>query len=631
MTRLLILLFLLPACQSNTKSTANTTHEPVDILIEKMNNQVVYYYQQEQFDSINPYLNQVRNIIYATGIPKAKLYWQLCKINQFILLEEQDSIRKYIGNAYAIIKSGGLRTRDSVNFYIFYDQFLASEGLWDSATVIANEAYYLAKMRDTARITTTSMDLVKYYIHVHDLPNWRKYSFEAWAHSDQEPELKRQIRTHISTYYDEIGAIDSAIYFFKQAEKDSTLATNKGNLADNYENNGQFLVRKGKIEEGYAYLMKAKALNDSLHRKTKSYYYNLGEAYAKLGNLNKGIAYIDTSIQLGQYYKDLNFIKQAWKIKAELYAKFSDYRSAYNAMDSVYAHSILEADSSLQQYARELDTKFAVKRKDNEINTLTLTNAANLKVRNQQRITIITLVVASLLLIVIGIMLWRRRQTQMVLRELNLKQQILRTRMDPHFMFNSLSILQARIVAGEVDKATAYLGSLGKIMRFSFENASENFVLLENEIEALDAYLYLQKMYRPGLFDFRVDAYPGYQDDDIYIPPMLLQPFIENTIIHGFSEINYTGEIIIRIQKRAKSLHCTIDDNGRGLQSQAKKEKPRSTNINEERLEILAKQSGTPASLTIVDKTTKGEKGVLIEMDIPFRKKISAVGDIQQN
>jgi sensor histidine kinase YesM len=103
---------------------------------------------------------------------------------------------------------------------------------------------------------------------------------------------------------------------------------------------------------------------------------------------------------------------------------------------------------------------------------------------------------------------------------------------------------------------------------------------------------------------------------------MLLQPFTENAILHGFAGQQEKGRINISIQKNHKTLHCIIDDNGQGFQGvdNHSQKRPLSTLINRERLEILSRQTKTLAQLRIIDKkATTGESGVRVELIVPYQ------------
>lgn len=593
---------------------------PIDTVIWKMNARAMELLDQLTTDSAKVYLASYEDTVKQINNNRLSLYWALQKGQLFDIDQVQDSLKIYSEKALHYLGSEGITSKDSLNFYIVFDKLIKDQGLLDSALKAANEAYYLARRIDTSRITTTSFDLSVMYHEVDDLANVRKYLFEAWKHSDQEPELKGLIGNGIAYYYDRIGKVDSAIYFFKNFEKDSANIAHPDMLADMYENSAIFLIEKNKLNEGLPYLLRAKKIRDSLGDKNIITYINLGQTYGNMKQFSKANEYLDSARGLAELQNDYNHIKMSWKIRAEVYAKIPDYKKAYAALDSAFTHASIEMDSSLQKHSRELETKYAVREKDNAIKSLAFTNEANLKIRNQQNVIIITIIAFSLLLGLVGLLLWRRRREQMLRRENNLRQQVLRAQMEPHFIFNALSVLQNLIRTGVIEKSIGYLSNLAKLMRFNFENASKTFVSLQGEIEALEAYLNLQMVYHPGLFTYSMHVYNNYEEEDVFIPPMLLQPVVENSIQHGFSQINYNGFIEIKIERRSNSIFCTIEDNGKGFHSVKENNKPHAIEINQKRLSILAKQTRLPASFKIFDKNSGNEQqGVRVEIEIPIQ------------
>lgn len=610
---------LLLAC--NRPEKAKPSKADLDSLVWRMNNKVIQLYKQPTFDSMRLYIAHMKDTVQQLNENRLTLYWCMSKAQLMEMEGKADSSNDAMAKAVKLSKATDILPIDLLNFYIVYDGILLNHGLLDSAASVANAAYQLAKKIDTTRLTQTSLDLAMIYHQVDDLPNLKKHAFEAWKHSRREPELRSMIASTIAYYYDRVGAIDSARYFFTLATKDSFLVNKPQDLANNYANLAVFLSKQGKVKEALENQLKSKDIEESLGIHDAATYSNLAITYRKLNQYNKAITYFDSALLLHRQHKNDFLQKLVWRGKAETYGKMGNYKMAYAAMDSALAHYTVEMDSSLRQNMRELETKYAVREKDNQIQNLFSASQANLKIRNQQKVIIIIIAVASLLLAVIGILFWRRRQIQMQIRESGLRQQLLRTQMEPHFIFNALGLLQSLIRAQETSKAIGYLNKLSRLIRFNFENARENLLLLKNEIDALDNYLNLQSIYKPGLFDYEVDVYEGYEEDSVYIPPMLLEPFIENAIYHGFIDIDYKGMLKVKIRKSQDSVHCTIDDNGTGFQPSAHVGRPRSTAINQERLSILARQTGKPAKLKIMDKqTASGENGVRVEMDIPFLK-----------
>jgi LytS/YehU family sensor histidine kinase len=176
---------------------------------------------------------------------------------------------------------------------------------------------------------------------------------------------------------------------------------------------------------------------------------------------------------------------------------------------------------------------------------------------------------------------------------------------------------------GNTDEANQFVQRLARLFRFSLENAREPFVPLKNELEALVCYLQLQQTLFNDQFDYEIEVEGVSDQATILIPPMLLQPFAENAILHGFADQQEKGQINICIKKTPGSLNCMIEDNGRGLQGAeiiGNHKRSLSITINQERLAILSRQTKTVAQLTIVDKKeTVGKPGVRVDLILPFQ------------
>ncbi|MEL6633181.1 MAG: two-component regulator propeller domain-containing protein [Bacteroidota bacterium] len=148
----------------------------------------------------------------------------------------------------------------------------------------------------------------------------------------------------------------------------------------------------------------------------------------------------------------------------------------------------------------------------------------------------------------------------------SLRLQALRAQMNPHFVFNSLNAIQHLILIEEDQKVLIYLADFAKLIRKALENASENFSSLANEIEFLSLYLSLEtlRFQDKVTVDFQVD--PVLDREHIWIPPMVIQPFIENAFVHGLMHKSTAGELKISIKDdpTMRVLICLIEDNGIG-------------------------------------------------------------------
>ena len=146
-----------------------------------------------------------------------------------------------------------------------------------------------------------------------------------------------------------------------------------------------------------------------------------------------------------------------------------------------------------------------------------------------------------------------------------LKMQALQAQMNPHFIFNCINGIQYYVLANKMDQVLSYLSDFSKVIRESLSNANRRMVTLNQEIEFLKSYLHLEQMRFPDKFNYSIQCEKENTISFVQIPPMLVQPFVENAIRHGFSNLMEKGQLSILFQPLSGDvLKCTITDNGVG-------------------------------------------------------------------
>ncbi len=167
----------------------------------------------------------------------------------------------------------------------------------------------------------------------------------------------------------------------------------------------------------------------------------------------------------------------------------------------------------------------------------------------------------------------RERQEKLkVERDLiSLEQKALRLQMNPHFIFHTLNNIQSLIATKDEDTARVYLSKFSKLMRQILENSRSSEVTLENEIETLENYLNIERFCHDNSFDFTIEVDENLETAFIHIPPMILQPFVENAIVHGVAPLQGGGHIHISFTEKDDQLTCTITDNGIGRKAAAQR------------------------------------------------------------
>lgn len=148
--------------------------------------------------------------------------------------------------------------------------------------------------------------------------------------------------------------------------------------------------------------------------------------------------------------------------------------------------------------------------------------------------------------------------------------------MNPHFIYNSLNSIQNYILKNDRIKASEYLSKFASLMRSILHNSSFNFIKLQEEIDALTKYMDLESIRFANKFNYTITVDPQIDTTKCSIPPLLFQPFIENSILHGLLPKEGCGEIKINIEKNNNSIYCTIEDNGIGRIRSAELNKSRS-------------------------------------------------------
>ncbi|GAO41421.1 histidine kinase [Flavihumibacter petaseus] len=205
--------------------------------------------------------------------------------------------------------------------------------------------------------------------------------------------------------------------------------------------------------------------------------------------------------------------------------------------------------------------------------------------------------------------------------------QALRAQMNPHFIFNCLNSINRYIVKSDQVTASLYLTRFAKLIRLILDNSNNKTVTLSNELEALRLYIEMESIRFEKKFSYQIQLSEGLRSDSLQIPPMILQPYVENAIWHGLLHKEEAGKLLIQIScDDGNALECTIEDNGVGrhrareLKSKsAATRKSLGMQLTEQRLNLLNRQSETPASVTILDLYHDGNpSGTRVLLRIPL-------------
>lgn len=358
------------------------------------------------------------------------------------------------------------------------------------------------------------------------------------------------------------------------------------------------------------------------------YWNNIAVFYFYDNQLDSAVHYYNEAIIYAKQYNPNANLTSVYGGLRRVYEAKKDYKNAYTALDSLHAIERRNAQSIQAEKIEEIHTQYQTEKKDNEIKGLKKDN--ELIQKNNLLLRWIFGFVIVLMLFIVFFLYgnYRRKllkaQNEKLLLEnkkLILEQKINQMQLNPHFIHNAIANMQGLVSTGNKTDANNYLVALSRYIRNTLELNRQEFITLSEEIASITNYLQLQQMRYEDRFDFKIDA--DDLDTDMYlIPPMLLQPFIENSIEHGFRKINYKGFLSISFTKNKEQLIIQINDNGAGAEyAQQTNKKSLSTIIIKERLELLFNLNGeNNALLEAHPYKTDDQTGYVVNICIPLIK-----------
>jgi two-component sensor histidine kinase len=374
----------------------------------------------------------------------------------------------------------------------------------------------------------------------------------------------------------------------------------------------------------------------------------LVEAAIARKDYEKALLLISKNFSICHYDKDYTELCENFSNKAKVYNVTAKYSIAKQSADSAlfyaklnqsppmvaHIYSILydiaintnNHKNALEAYQLQRNISDSIEQ-EAKVKAITLLEKKYNQARNEKAIRelsqqkqIYLLITLAALLALIAIGFWIR-QLSLKHRQtiLETEQRLNRARMNPHFLFNGLATLQSfAVVEKNSDAVAAGLSKFSHIVRETLESTYQEYVTIEKEIDFLNEYLDLHKNHFRKNFCFEIITAKNLEVDEMLIPAMIIEPFVENSIAHGFNQINYPGKITITFSRTEKNLNITITDNGSGLN--ASKENTdhisRATQIIKDRIFLLNSKLNTKASFTI--NNLPGENGVTVKILLPL-------------
>lgn len=444
----------------------------------------------------------------------------------------------------------------------------------------------------------------------------------------------------IGVAYDMQQKSDSAIGFFEQSLRINRAMGLKNAMGENLTSLGISYKDLNRYNESFSYLTEGinifKQLNawSNVHRAEL----NLAELYNNAPDsfftsqkiplatrYQKAATMLNEAIAFARESEETNIEQVALQALSETYRKQGDFRRALEALEK----AMLLKDSIFNEEKSEsttlLNAKSAFDKKE------ALTAAAHNAALREQKIINYALTASGLLVTLGGIFVFifykRKKDARIKQQEAELKSEItevemkaLRAQMNPHFIFNSLNSIGDYIMKNNIAEADTYLAKFAKLMRLILENSEWKEVPLRDDLKALELYMQLESMRLKNKFNHTVSVDPAIDIANTMVPPLLLQPFVENSIWHGIANKPGNGTIRVSISRENDNLLCAVEDDGIGRKDPkdntpaVNEKKSLGMKITSSRIQLLNRARNANATLHIIDQ----QPGTRVELRIPI-------------
>ena len=363
------------------------------------------------------------------------------------------------------------------------------------------------------------------------------------------------------------GDLENALRNYKLSlEYNDQINSNIGRVIC-YNSIGQVYIKQKKYPD--AKVIIEKALEKALHIGDQFYiassYINMGWVQEKMGELSLAEDNLKTGLEVAKAYNLNSSIVEASKHLSELYHKKEEHELALEHFkESVAIEKTINNDRNLR-YVNDVIIQYENEAKNKEIKALA---DENLIVRSKLERNKKIFWYSMLALAIIGgilVVLYRHRQLQQEKQILTLEQDMLRSQMNPHFIFNSLNSIKLYIINNEKENAVYYLNKFSKLIRKILVASSEKEISLEDELDTMKLYMNIENIRFSNEIDFEIKIDDNINTANIKVPSLILQPFLENALWHGLSSKKDDKHILLHVYRTDDDfVTITITDNGIG-------------------------------------------------------------------
>lgn len=380
-----------------------------------------------------------------------------------------------------------------------------------------------------------------------------------------------QTASNIADYYITLGNQDSALYYLNISNKvvekindnESRLA-NQTILAKIYLAKQNYPAAKKLLDE----TITALSQSDDSWTMCRALL-NYTDMDINLKNYDIAKAHLQKVITIAQKNNFVPFSILALQKMAGIYSSSGDYKNAWQYQLEYVKLKDSAVNAKSQSDLNDLEVTYKTLQKEQEIVLLKKDNdVKTLQLKNSRQSFIFYIIGFTLLLLIAGIIIFQRQRRQKIQNEkmkAELQTQILRSQMNPHFIFNCLNSIENFIMHNDKRQASDYLNKFSLLIRNILNSSRNEVVPIVKDMEALQLYIELEQLRFNYKFDYKVFIDPALASGDYRVPALLIQPFVENAIVHGLAHSEEEDlKLIITASLVDETILYSIQDNGIG-------------------------------------------------------------------
>lgn len=428
-------------------------------------------------------------------------------------------------------------------------------------------------------------------------------------------------------------------YLFQSLKITSSIKDSLG-LSKNLLNIGGIYEEQEKYIDALEYYNQALLINEKIGR-TEGQTVNLtaiAKVNLKLGRASSALKTANLSLAIAESIQSPERIMEASEILSKVYEKLRklDLALLYSKRFHYLKDSLFNVENERKFIRTEFNNELQLVEERNramQAQKETEHNADIAQHKLYRNFLIVFIILVSIASTMVFAIYKRKRNAEQNQREtkLNLmlsetEMKALRSQMNPHFIFNALQSIQSFLLNHQLEETNTYLLKFAKLIRIVLENSSYKEVSLESDLKALELYMDLESLRLTHGFTYSFHIDESIDFEETTIPPLILQPFVENAIWHGLQHKPEKGHISIYINQKGNELHAVVEDNGIGRkgveevdQTNELKKESLGMKLTEERLRIFGELKKFSARLQVTD-LFQGEisNGTRVELILPY-------------